>query len=161
MNKSDLRKKYKALRRDLSSENLDDYSIAIANQVLKLPIWEHAFYHVFLSIEEHKEINTDYILNILAGKDKNIVIQVEETKDGKNSYSIVLTSVQNPAGKTRNSFMSNYLDSSNKTWTNTEGFAHSVGVEQVKAIKKVGKDLNLYLPLDGSSNVGRNWKETH
>ena len=80
MNKSDLRKKYKTFRNNLSSENIDDLSIAIANQVLKLPVWEHSFYHIFLSIEEHKEINTDYILNILAGKDKNIVISKSDFK---------------------------------------------------------------------------------
>ena len=33
-----------------------------------------SFYHLFLTIEEQKEINTEYILNILAGMDKNIVI---------------------------------------------------------------------------------------
>ena len=55
----------------------------------------------------------------------------------------------------------NFVHDEWQTWTSTEGFAHSVGVEQAKAIKKVGKDLNLYLPLDGSFNVGRNWKETH
>ena len=78
--KSDLRKRYKMLRSDLSSENLEKLSIAIANQVLKLPIWEHSFYHIFLSIEKHKEINTDYILNVLAGKDKNIVISKSDFK---------------------------------------------------------------------------------
>lgn len=81
MIKSDLRKKYKALRDELSIEQIDDLSIEIANQALKLPIWEHTFYHIFLSIEEHKEINTDYILNILSGKDKNIVISKSNFKD--------------------------------------------------------------------------------
>ena len=80
MTKSDLRKKYKTLRSSLSLENINDLSIDIANQVLELPVWEHAFYHIFLSIEEHKEINTDYILNILAGKDKNIVISKSDFK---------------------------------------------------------------------------------
>lgn len=80
MNKTNLRKKYKTLRSNLSIENIDDLSIDIANQILKLPIWEHSFYHIFLSIEEHKEVNTDYILNILAGKDKNIVISKSDFK---------------------------------------------------------------------------------
>ncbi len=80
MTKSELRKKYKSLRKDLTLNQIDDLSIAIANQTLKLPIWEHLFYHIFLSIEEHKEINTDYILNILAGKDKNIVISKSDFK---------------------------------------------------------------------------------
>ena len=80
MTKSELRKKYKTLRNDLSLNQIDDLSVSIANQVLKLPIWEHSFYHIFLSIEEHKEINTDYILNVLAGKDKNIVISKSDFK---------------------------------------------------------------------------------
>lgn len=80
MTKSELRKKYKSLRKNLTLNQIDDLSIAIANQTLKLPIWEHFFYHIFLSIEEHKEVNTDYILNILAGKDKNIVISKSDFK---------------------------------------------------------------------------------
>ena len=74
MNKKDLRKKYKELRNDLSTDEIESLSLEIANELLQVPIWHHSFYHIFLSIEEHKEINTEYILNILAGKDKNIVI---------------------------------------------------------------------------------------
>ncbi|WP_179318904.1 5-formyltetrahydrofolate cyclo-ligase [Winogradskyella helgolandensis] len=81
MNKSLLRKKYKNLRQQLSHTQVDDYSLAIANQLLKLDIWDKSFYHVFLTIEEQKEINTDYILNILAGKDKNIIISKSDLKD--------------------------------------------------------------------------------
>lgn len=74
MLKADLRKKYKTLRNNLSSDTIEDLSLAISNQLLKLPIWDFSFYHIFLSIEEQKEVNTDYILNVLSGKDKNIVI---------------------------------------------------------------------------------------
>ena len=74
MTKSELRKKYKAIRRDLSQNQIEDLSIDIANQALKLPIWNYSFYHLFLSIEKHHEVNTEYLLNILSGKDKNIVV---------------------------------------------------------------------------------------
>src|SRR5690606_34121517 len=74
MLKAELRKKYKTLRSELSMETMDNSSIAIANKLLKLDIWDASFYHVFLTIEEQKEVNTDYILNILSGKDKHIVI---------------------------------------------------------------------------------------
>lgn len=74
MTKAELRTKYKALRKNLSPETIDDLSIAIANQLLTLDIWDFSFYHTFLSIETQKEVNTDFILNILSGKDKNIVI---------------------------------------------------------------------------------------
>lgn len=74
MTKKELRKKYKTFRNTLSIEDIDEKSLAIANQLLTLKIWDKLFYHVFLTIAEYKEINTDYILNILAGKDKHTVI---------------------------------------------------------------------------------------
>jgi 5-formyltetrahydrofolate cyclo-ligase len=74
MTKSEFRLRYKNYRAELSEEDIEAQSLALANQLLKLPIWNHSFYHLFLSITEHKEINTEYILNILSGKDKNIVI---------------------------------------------------------------------------------------
>ena len=74
MNKKELRKKYKELRQFLSSEEIEDKSLAIANQLLLIDIWDKLYYHLFLTIEEQKEINTEYILQILAGKDKEIVI---------------------------------------------------------------------------------------
>ncbi len=102
MTKSELRKKYKALRKSLSVDQADDFSLAIANRLLQLDIWDKSFYHIFLSIEEQKEINTEYILNILAGKDKNIVISksnfenislthyllTDSTRIKKNHYNI-------------------------------------------------------------------------
>ncbi len=102
MLKQELRNTYKSLRKQLSEEQIEDYSIAIANRLLKLPIWDHVFYHIFLPIEEQKEVNTEFILNILLGKDKNIVISKSNFKtnelthflltDGtvikKNSYNI-------------------------------------------------------------------------
>jgi 5-formyltetrahydrofolate cyclo-ligase len=74
MTKSELRIQYKKTRAVLSNEDIEAQSLAIANQLLKLDVWDYSFYHLFLSITEHKEINTEYILNILSGKDKNIVI---------------------------------------------------------------------------------------
>lgn len=81
MSKSQLRKTYRTLRQQLSKSQIDDYSLAIANQILKLDIWHKSFYHIFLTIEEQKEVNTDYILNILAGKDKNIVLSKSYFED--------------------------------------------------------------------------------
>ena len=80
MTKKELRKTYKARRNELTEKQIDDMSLAISNQLLKLPIWEYSFYHIFLAIEELKEVNTDYILNILAGKDKNTVISKSDFK---------------------------------------------------------------------------------
>lgn len=74
MNKPELRKKYNQLRQSLSEIEVDEMSLAIANQSLKLPVWEQAYYHIFLSISEKKEVNTEYILHILYGKDKSVCV---------------------------------------------------------------------------------------
>lgn len=74
MTKKELRKKYKELRNDLSFDVIEDLSLQIANQTLKLPIWNFENYHVFLTIHEHKEVQTDYLLHILNGKDKNVIV---------------------------------------------------------------------------------------
>ena len=51
MTKAELRKTYKTLRNNVSEHDIDTFSLSIANQLLKLPIWQHSFYHIFLSIE--------------------------------------------------------------------------------------------------------------
>jgi len=94
MIKSELRKKYKSLRSDLSKNTIDALSIDIANQLLSINIWEYDFYHLFLSIETQKEINTDFILNILSGKDKNIVISKSDFKTGTLSNYLLTDSTK-------------------------------------------------------------------
>ena len=74
MLKKALRTKYKALRNELSEIDIEEKSLAIANEILKLPIWDKTYFHVFLPIEEQNEVNTEFILHLLSGKDKEIVI---------------------------------------------------------------------------------------
>lgn len=74
MIKKELRQKYKELRQHLSENEIEELSLQIANQLIRLDIWQHNFYHLFLPIESQKEVNTEYILQVLAGKDKNIVL---------------------------------------------------------------------------------------
>lgn len=102
MLKKDLRQKYKAKRQELNEVEIEDLSLAIANKVLTLPIWDKTYFHVFLPITEHKEVNTEYILHLLSGKDKEIVISksdfasrnmthfllTDNTKIKKNEYHI-------------------------------------------------------------------------
>ncbi len=78
MTKNELRTKYNALRQKLSEATIEDLSLQIANQLIRLDIWEHSFYHLFLPIESKKEVNTEYILQVLAGKDKNIVLSASD-----------------------------------------------------------------------------------
>ena len=102
MNKKELRTKYKALRSQLSEEDLEEMSLAIANKVLTLPVWEKTYFHIFLPIAEQKEVNTEFILHLLSGKDKEIVVSksdfetremthfllTDNTKIKKNQYNI-------------------------------------------------------------------------
>ena len=88
MDKNNFRKKYLSLRTGISDEDLEDLSIAIANNSLKLPIWEFSNYHIFLPIINKKEINTEFILHILQGKDKSIL--VPKVKNNKEMTHILL-----------------------------------------------------------------------
>lgn len=102
MNKHQLRKKYKELRLALSTETIEEFSLEIANNTLKLPIWEFDFYHLFLSIAEQKEVDTEFLLHILQGRDKNVILPqtnieentltnyllTETTKIKKNRWNI-------------------------------------------------------------------------
>lgn len=102
MNKRDLRKKMKDERQKLSPKEVEEKSLLVANQLLSLNIWENTYFHIFLPIEEQKEVNTEFILNILQAKDKEIVISksnfetrsmthfllTDNTKIKKNEYNI-------------------------------------------------------------------------
>ncbi|SFB02418.1 5-formyltetrahydrofolate cyclo-ligase [Flavobacterium swingsii] len=102
MNKKELRLKYKKLRQNLSENDIEIMSLEIANTILKLNIWDKTYFHVFLPIEEQKEVNTEFILHLLQGKDKEIVVSkadfqtremthfllTDNTKIKKNEYNI-------------------------------------------------------------------------
>ena len=74
MNKAELRKLYKEKRMGLSLADVESMSIEIANNSLRLPVWDHSYFHIFLPIQAKKEVNTEYLLHILQGKDKSVVI---------------------------------------------------------------------------------------
>lgn len=74
MTKRDLRLKYKNLRQAMDVEEIEAKSLDIANNALKLDIWDKTYFHLFLAMEEQREVHTDYILNILAGKDKEVIV---------------------------------------------------------------------------------------
>lgn len=72
--KKDLRIAYKTLRMQLTLPQLEEKSLAIANRLLALPVWEKQCFHVFLPIRKMNEIDTEFILHLLAGKDKDVAI---------------------------------------------------------------------------------------
>jgi 5-formyltetrahydrofolate cyclo-ligase len=89
MNKSELRIKYKALRQQLSAQDIEDKSLSIANNLLKLDVWDKTYFHLFLTIEELKEVDTEFVLQILAGKDKEIVISKSDFKTLKMTHFLL------------------------------------------------------------------------
>ena len=89
MTKKEARIKYKNLRKELPFAARDEKSMAVANALLKLPIWEKQYFHVFLSIEEHFEVNTEYVLHILAGKDKDILISKSDFETRKMTHYLL------------------------------------------------------------------------
>lgn len=115
MLKKELRKKYKELRQQLTEDALVDKSLAIANRMLQLDVWDKTYYHLFLTIEEQKEVDTEFVLQILAGKDKEIVVSksdfdtfemthfllTDNTKFRNNSYNIPepINGLEVPVGK--------------------------------------------------------------
>ena len=100
--KKNLRKKYKTLRQSLADATLEEMSLAIANRVLELPIWDKTYFHVFLPITEQKEVDTELILHLLSGKDKEVLLSqsnfetremthfllTDNTRIAKNEYNI-------------------------------------------------------------------------
>ena len=89
MDKSSIRKQYKKLRYQLSDDELMNKSLVIANRCLELPIWEEQVYHLFLTIEDQKEIDTTLIITLLQGKDKEIV--VPKILDSERLHHFLLT----------------------------------------------------------------------
>ncbi len=94
MTKNELRKKYKMLRQELSEDSIDQKSMAIANRLLQLDIWDFHFYHVFLSIVSQKEVDTHFILHILLGKDKNIVVSKSNFNDFSMKHFLLTESLK-------------------------------------------------------------------
>ena len=82
MNKKALRTSYKKARENFTSEEIEELSLEIANNLLKMPIWEYNYFHIFLSIAEKKEVNTEAVLHILQGKDKNVILSKADFKSG-------------------------------------------------------------------------------
>ncbi len=102
MLKKELRKKYRELRQQLTLIEIEKLSLDIANNLLQINVWNKTYYHLFMTIEEQKEIDTQFILQVLAGKDKEIVVSksdfitlqmkhfllTDNTKFIKNVYNI-------------------------------------------------------------------------
>ena len=89
MTKNELRKKYKEERKKLTKTDIENLSLQIANQILKLPIWEYNNYHIFLPIEKQNEIDTENIIHILLGRDKNVIISKSNFDDNSMTHYLL------------------------------------------------------------------------
>ena len=88
-NKSELRDIYTLKRKNLTYNQILQRSILITRKLLKVPIWDKDFYHIFLTSKKNNEIETKFILSMLAKKDKKVV--VPKIIDSKNLEHILLT----------------------------------------------------------------------
>ncbi|MFD2586596.1 5-formyltetrahydrofolate cyclo-ligase [Croceitalea marina] len=89
MRKIELREAYRSKRKKLSFETIQSQSLKISNNILQMNIWSFFYYHVFLTITESKEVDTAYLLTLLHGKDKNVIIP--KTKGEKQLEHFLLT----------------------------------------------------------------------
>ena len=80
MTKTELRQIYKEKRLALSQHQIEDLSLDIANHLLALDVWDKKFFHIFLTIDKLKEVDTSFLLHALMGKDKHIVVSKTDFK---------------------------------------------------------------------------------
>ena len=69
-----LRKEYSERRENLKKSEIEEWSIEISNLCLTLDLWQYSLYHLFMTSEKNKEVDTSYLLSILLGKDKQPII---------------------------------------------------------------------------------------
>jgi 5-formyltetrahydrofolate cyclo-ligase len=86
MNKNELREAYRNKRENLSFDTIQNLSLKISNNILQMNIWSFFYYHVFLTITESKEVDTSYLLTLLQGKDKNIIVPKVLTNNKLENY---------------------------------------------------------------------------
>lgn len=78
--KSDLRAKYRSLRGQMTDALVENQSVCIVNHLLKMSIWQHEWFHIFLPIQKNKEVCTNLLLPVLFGKKKRIAVSKCNTK---------------------------------------------------------------------------------
>lgn len=76
----------------LTADEVEEGSLEIANNLLNLPIWGKEYFHLFLSISEKREVDTQGILHILQGKDKHVVLSKADFDSGTLSNYLLTDS---------------------------------------------------------------------
>ena len=87
LSKIEAREKYRNLRKQLPESKVLDMSVEIANNLLKFNIWELKTFHLFMTIDENKEVDTKPIFDLLIGKGKEIIIpKINTNSNTLDSY---------------------------------------------------------------------------
>jgi len=86
MLKHELRIKYRKLRAGVTPLQASDLSMAMANQSLQIPIWDFFYYHIFLSIESQREVDTLPLITVLQAKDKQVIVPKVSGPDSMEHY---------------------------------------------------------------------------
>jgi len=94
MEKKELRQKYKALRAALRPDEIADMSMAIANNLLRINVWQKTYFHLFLTMENQKEVHTDSIQHILWGRDKEIVVSKSDFESNTLTHYLLTESTR-------------------------------------------------------------------
>lgn len=74
MTKSELRDIYKSKRKEFSSEQANEISLRILENLKSMKIWENSTFHIFLPIPNQNEINTFPILDYLFEVEKQVIV---------------------------------------------------------------------------------------
>lgn len=74
MTKSELRTIYKCKRIELSSDEVNQISLRILENLKSLEIWENSTFHIFIPILNRNEINTLPIINYLFRLGKKVIV---------------------------------------------------------------------------------------
>ncbi len=96
MLKQELRLCYLEERKKTSPEDVIEASLKISNKLLELPIWHFRYYHIFLHSEAKKEVDTSFIITLLQGKDKEIVLPKMDNLGGLQHYLLTDSTVLKP-----------------------------------------------------------------
>ena len=98
LSKIEAREKYKNLRKQLQESEILDMSVEIANNLLKFNIWELKTFHLFMTIDENKEVDTKPIFDLLIGKGKEIIIpKINTNTNTLDSYIFDEKTVSQPS----------------------------------------------------------------
>lgn len=81
MTKSKLRKVYKSKRKRLSSEEVNQISLQILENLKSMEIWKNSSFHTFVPIKTQKEVNTLPLIDYLFEFNKKVIVpKVENDK---------------------------------------------------------------------------------